>query len=641
MKKIIALQLLIFLSFGMQAQITITGKVVTKESKVACAGVDIVEKGTSNTTVTDLDGKFSIVVADSTSILVFSYIGYKPAEVAAKQIGTSGLLEMEDEYIEIVEEYDAVSYMIMSKDESRKAKRGEKISAHYLSKPMPMYEMKIADGAAASEAYSTSSNSDIRSGMLTAGEVNDFSKWNLWTDISATDLATYHTIWQMQPQDRYTIQLKNQKQLPLIDAQINILDKQKKSVWTARTDNTGKAELWPTALTKEEKSEYTVEITYKGKSIKMGTAKEFHTGINVQEINVPYEVPNAVDIAFVVDATSSMGDEINHLKVELIDIMKRVKDTLSERTVNLGTIFYKDYTDDYVTKVSDFSEDAKQTIDFMNNNPATGGGDFPEAVDDALEVAMNTLSWNENALSRILFLILDAPPHQEQNNIDKLHDAIRLAAEKGIRIVPVTCSGIDKSTEYLMRSMALLTNGTYSFLTDDSGIGNPHIKPTTDEYDVEYLNDLIVRVIYQYTKVPSLEDLKDPAIADTMFVSNAPTLKNGAADDSLAVIDSIQDDPATDNPDSDNPKNHDPLNKIVEWQYYPNPTTGILYVTASEGIEVLYVNDISGKILERYVLNGDTEFVVDISEYPVGIYFIGFEHKPDEWLKGKIMKVER
>ena len=74
---------------------------------------------------------------------------------------------------------------------------------------------------------------------------------------------------------------------------------------------------------------------------------------------------------------------------------------------------------------------------------------------------------------------------------------IRNAAVKGIRIVPVACSGTDKATEFIMRSMALATNGTYLFLTDDSGIGNGHIKPTTDEFKVELLNDLIQRIIEQ------------------------------------------------------------------------------------------------------------------------------------------------
>ncbi len=74
---------------------------------------------------------------------------------------------------------------------------------------------------------------------------------------------------------------------------------------------------------------------------------------------------------------------------------------------------------------------------------------------------------------------------------------VKLAAKKGITIIPLAASDTDKQTEYLMRTFALLTNGTYTFLTNDSGIGNNHIKPTIDSYEVEKLNDLLLRLILQ------------------------------------------------------------------------------------------------------------------------------------------------
>ena len=68
----------------------------------------------------------------------------------------------------------------------------------------------------------------------------------------------------------------------------------------------------------------------------------------------------------------------------------------------------------------------------------------------------------------------------------------------GIRIVPIASSGIDKSTEYLLRTMAFTTGGTYTFLTDDSGIGGEHIEPTIGAYNVEKLNDMMVRIVNSY-----------------------------------------------------------------------------------------------------------------------------------------------
>ncbi len=48
--------------------------------------------------------------------------------------------------------------------------------------------------------------------------------------------------------------------------------------------------------------------------------------------------------------------------------------------------------------------------------------------------------------------------------------------------------------------MAMFTDGTYTFITNHSGIGNDHLTPTIGEYQVELLNDLIVRLVTKYTE---------------------------------------------------------------------------------------------------------------------------------------------
>ena len=109
-------------------------------------------------------------------------------------------------------------------------------------------------------------------------------------------------------------------------------------------------------------------------------------------------------------------------------------------------------------------------------------------------------SYYASARTRLLFLVLDAPPHYEPDIVATIHDLITLAAEKGVKIIPVTASGINKETEFLMRFMAMSTNGTYVFITNDSGVGNDHLEATVGYYQVEYLNDLMVRLINKYVK---------------------------------------------------------------------------------------------------------------------------------------------
>ena len=71
-------------------------------------------------------------------------------------------------------------------------------------------------------------------------------------------------------------------------------------------------------------------------------------------------------------------------------------------------------------------------------------------------------------------------------------------AKQGIRLIPLASSGVDTETEFLLRSWSVMTGGTYTFLTNHSGIGNSHLEPTIGAYEVEKLNDLLARVISEY-----------------------------------------------------------------------------------------------------------------------------------------------
>ena len=80
MKKYLLFFLLLVIGSVIYAQDrTITG-VVVDENGEPMPGVSVVIKGTTNGTVTDLDGKFTIT-APIGSILVFSFVGYQTMEV--------------------------------------------------------------------------------------------------------------------------------------------------------------------------------------------------------------------------------------------------------------------------------------------------------------------------------------------------------------------------------------------------------------------------------------------------------------------------------------------------------------------------------------------------------------------------------
>jgi hypothetical protein len=209
---------------------------------------------------------------------------------------------------------------------------------------------------------------------------------------------------------------------------------------------------------------------------------------------------STLDLMFVVDATSSMGDELLYLKYKYSNIIGRIKEANPEYAVNLALLFYRDTGDEYVTRYFDFTGDVTQQQKNLDKQSASGGGDFPEAVDRALAEAVDKdINWSDSAV-RFIFHVCDAPPHSDQISQSTYYDAVKTAAQKGIRIIQIASNGIDIAAEYLLRQEAIMTGGTYIFLTDYTGKDESELLHTVGAYDDENLNDCIVRVVNKYLK---------------------------------------------------------------------------------------------------------------------------------------------
>src|SRR6187549_1729725 len=95
MKKILLLYFAVALSYYAQAQQrTITGKVTSPEDGSALPGVNVLVKGTTNGTVTDSGGQFSLTVPGADAVLSFSFIGLASTEVT---VGENTVLNVEME----------------------------------------------------------------------------------------------------------------------------------------------------------------------------------------------------------------------------------------------------------------------------------------------------------------------------------------------------------------------------------------------------------------------------------------------------------------------------------------------------------------------------------------------------------------
>ena len=335
-------------------------------------------------------------------------------------------------------------------------------------------------------------------GLVTAGEWNDLDNWAFYQKtLMKEPFKGFPDDWQMYTNHRIAVAL-TAKNKPAANATVTLF-RNDTPIWTAKTDNLGRAELWVGAFQKEKELN-TALLRLKVNEQWVSTAAISETQVNRIALDETLPSPtNLVQIAFMVDATGSMGDELEFLKMDLKKVINEVQKTNTQLKISTATVFYRDEGDEYVVKHSPFTEDINQTTEFISQQRADGGGDFPEAVDKAL-VQLNQLQWQPEARTRIAFLVLDAPPHNKPAVISSIQYSVKTAAASGIKLIPVVASGIDKTTEFLMRFIAMYTNGTYVFITDHSGIGNKHLEPSVGEYQVEKLSDLMVRLIKKYSE---------------------------------------------------------------------------------------------------------------------------------------------
>ena len=202
--------------------------------------------------------------------------------------------------------------------------------------------------------------------------------------------------------------------------------------------------------------------------------------------------PDFLDLVFVVDATGSMGDELEWLTRDLNRIVSTATGGLPGIDTRYGLIVYRDIGDEYVVRSYAFTGSAGDMRRALRDQSADGGGDYPEAAAAALEAAMQ-LGWRRGAGERLVFHVADAPPHPEDSG--RYLAAARVAARNNIQIFGLGASGVGDAAEFLMRQAAAQTGGRYLFLTDDSGVGNAHAEPRISCYLVTELGDLIARVL--------------------------------------------------------------------------------------------------------------------------------------------------
>jgi hypothetical protein len=177
-------------------------------------------------------------------------------------------------------------------------------------------------------------------------------------------------------------------------------------------------------------------------------------------------------------------------------------------------VTYRDHGDAYVTRAHDFTPDVSAFQAELEQVRAQGGGDYPEALNEALHQAIWGVEWREGEAVRLVFLVADAPPHIESQQNPSYDQDMVEAVRRGIKIVSIASSGLDDQGEYVFRQLAQFTLGRFVFLTYQEA-GQPSSGPGGEtshnvepqDYTVDVLDRLIVRLV-----ADDLAALSDTAI---------------------------------------------------------------------------------------------------------------------------------
>jgi Mg-chelatase subunit ChlD len=168
-----------------------------------------------------------------------------------------------------------------------------------------------------------------------------------------------------------------------------------------------------------------------------------------------------VEVVFVLDTTGSMSGLIDAAKANIWSIARTMASAQPQPDIRVGLVAYRDRGDNYVTQVVDLSSDLDSMYATLMDFTADGGGDGPEAVNEALYDAVHTVKWSQDPKAyQVIFLVGDAQPHMDYSDDVKYPITLKAAAAKGI-IVNTVQAGDDSGTTLEWQQIASLSQGAY------------------------------------------------------------------------------------------------------------------------------------------------------------------------------------
>jgi hypothetical protein len=227
-----------------------------------------------------------------------------------------------------------------------------------------------------------------------------------------------------------------------------------------------------------------------------------------------------VEVAFVLDTTGSMSGLIEGAKRKIWSIATTILDSNPDAEIRMGLVAYRDIGDDYVTRTYDLTTDIQDLYANLLDVKARGGGDWPESVNEALDVAVNKLHWTASRdTHRIVFLVGDAPPHMDYAQDTKYATTLAVAKQKDI-IVNAVLAGTARDTERVWRDIAQRGDGRFIPIPQDGG--QVVIIETPYDDEIIILQNEINRTVIPYGPAPMQKRTEDQTRQLSKVAAAAP-----------------------------------------------------------------------------------------------------------------------
>jgi len=177
-----------------------------------------------------------------------------------------------------------------------------------------------------------------------------------------------------------------------------------------------------------------------------------------------------VEVVFCLDTTGSMGGLIDGAKAKIWAICNQIAGGKPTPQLKVGLVAFRDKGDEYVTKVTDLTDDLDAIYAELKKFAAGGGGDGPEAVNQALDDSVNKVKWSDDKKTlRIIFLVGDAPPHMDYMDDVKFPETCKKACEKGIIINSIQCGNNAECAKF-WKEICVKAEGSYVNIAQDGGV---------------------------------------------------------------------------------------------------------------------------------------------------------------------------